>query len=327
MASTSRQSELDRAWREHHRVARDVAYRLLGSVVEAEDAVQEAYVRLARQPEGAVDDVRAWLVVVVSRICLDFLGSARVMREAYIGPWLPEPIVEMAATGGGGGGTAGAGVGARALEAVGAAGSSPLDDPAQRVTLDDSVRMALLVVLEQLTPAERVAFVLHDVFQLPYGEIGEIVGRRADACRQLASRARRRIAPDAEAAGAEPVDAEQERKVTERFLAACAGGDLDALAAELDPDVLLRADGGGRVQAPRRPVRGRDVVVKIVANGLRNFPGLTVSGASVNGGPGGVVRLADGTLAGVLAFTVRESRIVGIELLANPDKLARLGLA
>jgi RNA polymerase sigma-70 factor (ECF subfamily) len=286
---------LARAWREHRRVALDVAYRLLGSLVEAEDAVQEAFARLARQRVEEIDDVRAWLVVVVSRICLDELGSARVRRDAYVGPWLPEPMLAVA-------------------------GSEP--DPADRITLDETVRMALLVVLERLTPAERVAFVLHDVFHLPFEEIAEIAGRTTASCRQLASRARRRIAQ--ESAARYEVDRERERAVTQRFLAACEGGDLDALTQALDPDALLRADGGGKVQAPRKPVRGRDRIVKIIASGRRSFPGMQFSPIEVNGGPGMLIRAADGTLLSVIALTIKGDQIHELDLIGNPDKLARL---
>jgi RNA polymerase sigma-70 factor, ECF subfamily len=279
---------LEQAWEAHHRVALDVAYRLLGSVTDAEDAVSEAYARLARRPVEEIDDVRAWLVVVVSRICLDQLGSARAKREQYVGEWLPEPILDSA-------------------------------DPADRVTLDDSVRMALLVVLERLSPAERVAFVLHDVFALSFDEVAEAVGRTPAACRQLASRARRHVQADGLARF--PVDRAEEAAVTARFAAACDTGDLAALAELLDPDVVFRADGGGRVQAPRRPVSGRDTVIKVMANGYRRFPGLQISVGNVNGGPGLVARTADGTLLSVGALTIRDGRVRAIDLVANPEKL------
>src|SRR4051794_20079144 len=188
--------DLDQAFGAHRRVLLDVAYRLLGSVADAEDAVQEAFARLARERVDAIADLRAWLVVVVSRICLDQLGSARARREAYVGPWLPEPLV----------GVAGAG-----------------DDPSERVTLDDSVRMAMLVVLEQLTPPERVAFVLHDVFAFSFDEIAASVGRPPAACRQLASRARRRVHEHSSARF--EVDREHEQAVADRFLAARPDGD------------------------------------------------------------------------------------------------------
>jgi RNA polymerase sigma-70 factor, ECF subfamily len=286
---------IDGIWRAHHRVAIDVAYRLLGSLTEAEDAVQEAFARLARERVETIADPRGWLVVVVSRICLDQLGSARARRETYVGPWLPEPLVAAAGAG---------------------------EDPADRVTLDESVRMALLVVLEQLTPPERVAFVLHDVFRLSFEEVGEVVGRTAAACRQLASRARRRIQAD-EAARFE-VDPAGEAAVAERFLTALRDGDIPAITAALDPDVVMRADSGGLVQAPRRPVSGRDTIVKIVLKGFRRFPGLEISEARVNGGPGLLVRDGDGTAVALVALAISDGAVRALDLIGNPEKLARV---
>lgn len=282
------------AWRAHHRVLINVAYRLLGSVSEAEDAVSEAFARLARDPGARIDDVRAWLVVVVSRICLDQLGSARVRREAYVGPWLPEPVVT-------------------------AADDAPDADPADRVTLDDSVRMALLVVLERMAPAERVAFVLHDVFGYAFDEIAEIVGRSAASVRQLASRGRRRVRE--ERTTRFPVDREREEAVARRFLDACAGGDAAELMRLLDPDVVLRADSGGRVVAPRRPVVGPDPIVRIALRGLQRTPGTRLEYARVNGGPGVLAYGPDGVMIAVMALTVHEDRVVAVDLIGNPDKL------
>jgi RNA polymerase sigma-70 factor (ECF subfamily) len=160
------ESAFDQAWRDNRRYLLDVAYRMLGSISEAEDIVQDAFARLVRADRGEIDDIRGWLVVVVSRLCLDQLRSARSQRETYVGPWLPEPLIQPPG------------------EAF---------DPAERVTLDDSVRMALLVVLERLTPAERAAFVLHDLFRFSFEDVARIVGRSAEACRQLASRARHHV--------------------------------------------------------------------------------------------------------------------------------------
>jgi len=277
------------AWRDHHRVLIDVAYRLLGSVSEAEDAVSEAFTRLARNPAEPIEDVRAWLVVVVSRICLDQLGSARARREAYVGPWLPEPVL------------------------------TSDDDPADRVTLDESVRMALLVVLERMAPAERVAFVLHDVFGYAFGEIAAIVGRTPASVRQLASRGRRRVRD--ERTTALPVDPDREEAVTRRFLDACAGGDAAELMRLLDPDVVLRADGGGRVVAPHKPLTGPDPIVRIVLRGLRQYPGMRLEYGRVNGGPGILTYDADGSLLAVLALTVAGDRVIAVDLVGNPDKL------
>ncbi|HEY3685015.1 MAG TPA: RNA polymerase sigma factor SigJ [Streptosporangiaceae bacterium] len=290
---STNEAAVEAAWRAHHKVLIDVAYRLLGSVSEAEDAVSEGFARLARENVAAIDDVRGWLVVVVSRVCLDQLGSARKRREAYVGTWLPEPVL-----------------------------TGDDADPAERITLDDSVRMALLVVLERMAPAERVAFVLHDVFQYDFAEIAEIVGRSSAACRQLASRGRRRVR--AEPGAVFDVDPAREEAVARRFLAAAAGGDAEGLLRLLDPDVVLRADGGGLVVAPHRPVTGAEPIVKIIARGFRQYPGMSAVYGRLNGGPGMAVYDADGTLITVAALTVRDGRIHAVDLIANPEKLARL---
>src|SRR5438128_61223 len=212
-------------WREHRGLALDVAYRMLGSLSDAEDVVQEAFARLMRVDLNEIEDVRGWLVVVVTRLCLDQLRSARSRREAYVGPWLPEPLVDLP-------------------------GEEP--DPADRVTLDDSVRMALLVVLERLSPAARAAFVLHDVFQFSFDAVSGIVGRSPAACRQLASRARRRIESETGPARFQ-ARVDEHHEVAERFIAACAGGDVDALLRLLDPDLVGDVDLGPELP-PRPPV-------------------------------------------------------------------------
>ena len=208
---------LEIAWSAHRRRLLDIAYRMLGSLSDAEDVVQEAYARLARADRGAIDDLRSWLITVTGRLCLDHLRSADVKRRAYVGPWLPEPLVDFP--------------GADA-------------DPADRVTLDDSLRMALLVLLEQLSPAERTAFVLHDIFQVPFDEVGAIVGRSPAACRQLAARARQHVQSETRTARFH-IDATEQRRVAERFAAACNEGDLEALLKVLDPDVVGEFDSGG----------------------------------------------------------------------------------
>jgi RNA polymerase sigma factor (sigma-70 family) len=266
---------------------RAVAYRMLGSLTEADDAVQEAWLRLHRS--GAViDDLRAWLVTVVGRICLDVLRARKTRREDYAGSWLPEPIVQ----------------------------TDPVSEPERDAVLADSVGLALLVVLESLAPAERLAFVLHDVFGVPFEEIATIVDRSPDAARQLASRARRRIgrtphAPDADLA--------VQRQVVEAFLAASRSGDFDALIAVLDPDVVLRADGGGSGPLARPPVVG----ALAVASELRSRGPAFARVASpviVNGGAGSIVRLPDGRTI-VAAFTVIGGRIAAIDLIGDPAKL------
>lgn len=280
------------AWREHRRYLLDVAYRMLGSVTEAEDVVQEAFERLLRVGVGQVEDTRGWLVVVVSRLCLDQLKSARVRREAYLGPWFPEPVVEPPAN---------------AL------------DPSDRITLDDSVRIALLVVLERLTPAERAAFVLHDVFQFSFEDIGSIVGRSSEASRQLASRARRRI-EDATGPARFAVDPNELRTLAERFIAAASGGDLEGLMEVLAPDVSGWTDGGGLAGVPRKPITGREAVARQFLWFVEAFR-LRLEALPINGEPG-VALFIDGRLNSVLAFETRGSLISKIHGIANPQKLA-----
>lgn len=277
-------------WQEHRRYLLAVAYRLLGSVAEAEDAVQETYLRLWQVDEGdGVADLRAWLTTVVSRICIDQLRSARVRRESYVGTWLPEPL-------------------------VGDAGEA---DPANRVTMDESVHMAMLVVLETLTPAERTAFILHDVFGVGFPQIAEVVGRTETACRQLASRARRRVR---ERTPRFDVDEDEYRRVVLAFLAAAQRGDLDALVGLLAPDVVMRTDGGGVVPAARHPVQGPRKVAPLLLGLTRLYRGARIRMVRVNGAPGFVVE-RDGVVLGVATMSVAEGRITSIESVANPEKL------
>jgi len=277
------------AWREHHRYVLDVAYRMLGTVSDAEDVVQEAFTRLFRQDRDQIQDVRGWLVVVVTRLCLDQLRSARVKREAYVGPWLPEPVVE-----------------------------GDTVDPADRITLDDSVRMAMLVVLERLTPAERATFVLHDVFGFSFEDVSKIVGRSVDASRQLASRARRRIDDETGPARFEADPAEVGR-IADRFISAASEGNLDALMDVLDPNVVGWTDSGGFFGAPLQPVEGRDAVARIFLSFVQRF-GVTLSPLPINGEPG-VLATRDGQLVSVIALETREGTITRLHGIANPDKL------
>ena len=265
-----------------------VAYGLLGSLDEAEDVVQDAWFRLGGAERSEIGDVTGWLVVTVSRLALDVLRSARVRREEYVGPWLPEPVV--------GGG-----------------------DPADRVTLDESMSMAMLVVLESLSPAERTSFVLHDVFGLPFEEVARAVGRSAAACRQLAARARGHVAARAPRF---EVDETEHRRVVEAFARIIRGGDgdLGALTALLDPGVVLRSDGGGVVTAARRPIHGAERVARFllgVARKVSRADRLTVT--TVNG-RAGLLRRSGGELA-VYGLTVSEGRITGIDIMRNPEKL------
>ncbi|TMB92059.1 MAG: sigma-70 family RNA polymerase sigma factor, partial [Chloroflexi bacterium] len=246
--------------------------RMLGSVTDAEDAVQEGFARLLRTDIDSIEDVRGWLVVVVSRLCLDQLRSARVRHEAYVGPWFPEPVIaadELA--------------------------------PDERVTLDDTVRMALLMVLERLSPAERVAFILHDVFQYSFDDIARIMKRTPVACRQLASRARRHVQNEG-ASLRGTVDAVESQRVADRFIAAASSGDLDALLAVLDPEAAGWTDSGGVVAAPRDKVIGRQRVAARLLWWLKTF-NVTLVSKPVNAGPGALA-LQDGEVIAALTISI-----------------------
>jgi RNA polymerase sigma-70 factor, ECF subfamily len=276
-----------------------VAYRMLGTLADAEDAVQEAYLRFARADLGTIREPRGWLTTVIGRICLDQLNSARVRREQYVGPWLPEPLV---------GADAGLGM-------------SPLT-PEDRITLDESVSMAMLVVLESLSPPERTAFVLHDVLSLSYGEVAATVGRSEAACRQLISRARGHVR---ERAPRFTVDAKQQNAVVEAFLNACADGGVDTLVKVLAPAVVLRSDGGGLVSGvARRPVIGAENVARLLLGVAAKYPAFPWR-LRVNGAAGLVFEGSDG-VAGVMAFTVDDGRITEIDFVVNPEKLSRVPL-
>ena len=269
-----------------------VAYRMLGSRQDAEDVLQEAFVRAQRAGGDDVIEPRAWLTRIVTRLALDELGTARARRERYVGPWLPEPLV--------------------------AARGGPADtaDPADRVTLDEQLSLAFLRVLESLSPAERAVYVLHEAFGVPLNEVAEIVGRTPAACRQLAARARRHVQEGAPRFDPDP--GEQARLVA-AFQQASETGDLDGLAQVLDEDVVFRADGGGVVSAARRPVVGRDRVTKTIAAALRTVPDMVLQPIWVNGQAGLLARY--GSAAAVLAFAVVDGRITEIDLVANPEKL------
>ncbi|KAF4407449.1 MULTISPECIES: RNA polymerase sigma factor SigJ [Streptomyces] len=270
-----------------------VAYRITGSVADADDAVQEAWLRWQALPDGTADEPRAYLTTVVSRICYDQLGSARARRETYVGAWLPEPVVD--------GG----------------------DVPEDRVTLDESVGLAMLAVLERLTPAERTSFVLHDVFAVPFSEIAEVVGRTPDAVRQLASRARKRVRAEAPRRS---IDPGEHRRAVDAFLAAAMGRDLNALMNVLDPEVVWRADGGGKVSAARRPVYGGEKVARLAHGLMGGYDPdvMSVHEKTVNGAPGLVFVDPVGEWAAVFSFTVHGGRITEIDVVLNPDKLRHL---
>ena len=278
---------------EHRTRLRAVAYRMLGSLSEADDAVQEAWLRLDRSDHGSVQNLGGWLTTVVARVCLDMLRSRRSRREEPLGPHLPEPIVSRE-------------------DGV---------DPERQALLADSVGLALLVVLETMAPAERLAFVLHDTFGMPFEEIAPIVGRSPTAARQLASRARRRVQ------GSVPVpdaDLAQQRELVDAFLAAARDGDFEALLAALDPDVVVRADRGAVVPGGLTEVRGAAAVTEQALLFARLTE--TVRPALVNGAAG-LVATSRGRLFAVLGFTISGGKIVEIDILADRARLGRLDLA
>jgi RNA polymerase sigma-70 factor, ECF subfamily len=272
-----------------------LAFRMLGTVAEAEDAVQETYIRWYRLDQAERDDIvvpRAWLTRVASRICLDMLGTARARRERYVGPWLPEPVP------------------ASAFTEVAA-------DPLDQLTLDESVSTALLVVLEAMTPAERVAFVLHDVFAVPFPEVARIVGRTPAACRQLAVSARARVRKSP----ARTVPRGEHDRVVRAFAAASRSGDLRSLIAVLDPDVVLHSDGGGRVSAARNPVHGADRVARFLLGTLRKRAGIDVIEQDTSDGLGFAL-WDEGRIIGVVTLEVLGGRITNVRMVLNPEKLS-----
>jgi len=277
----------------------NLAYRLLGSLAEAEDAVQETYARwyaLTPPQRDAIASPGAWLTTVASRICLDQLGSARARRERYVGQWIPEPLPEPA-------------------EWISGRPGGPAD-PADRITLDESVSMAFLVVLESMTPAERVAFILHDVFGYPFNEIARIVGRTPAACRQLASSGRRRVR------AAHPPEAPTARQaaIVREFKDAWQASDIAALVALLDPGATITADGGGLATAAPHPIEGAEQIARYLADLAAHVPALTILERTVNGQPG-LIAQQNGTTVTVFAFDVSAGRVTRIWAIRNPDKL------
>ncbi|MFC8277709.1 RNA polymerase sigma factor SigJ [Streptomyces sp. NPDC057271] len=271
-----------------------VAYRMLGSLSEAEDAVQETWLKLSRSDIDDVRNLSGWLTTVVGRVCLDILRSRASRREDPLEYFVPDPLVR------------------------GAEGTTR--DPEEEALLTDSVGLALLVVLETLGPAERLAFVLHDMFAVSFDEIAPIVDRTPAATRQLASRARRRVQG---AAPAPAPDIARQRQVVDAFMAASHGGDFEGLLAVLDPDVVLRVDGGKALAAASGLVRGAEAVVSqalTYARFRRDYRKVLVNGAP------GIVSYAEGRLFGLMAFTVVDERIVQIQIIADPDRMAALGV-
>jgi RNA polymerase sigma-70 factor (ECF subfamily) len=269
-----------------------IAYGMLGSVMDAEDVVQEAFVRWQRAPKEEVRSPRAYLSKVTTRLCIDQLRSARARREEYVGPWLPEPLL---AQGGG-------------------------EEPA--VVADETLSMAFLVLLESLTPVERAVFLLREIFDYDYAEVARLVGRSEANCRQIARRARASLAARRPRFESSP---EQEASLAEGFLAACAGGDMEGLLSLLSEDVTLYSDGGGRTRAALNPIRGSEKVARFLAGVLRRVPpGFAVRQARVNGRPGLVGYFGDGSPQSVVTFEVADGSIQAIRLVVNPEKLARV---
>lgn len=271
----------------------NLAYRLLGSVAEAEDAVQETYARwyaMSRRQQEEIASPGAWLTTVASRVCLDVLGSARARRERYVGEWLPEPLPDH-------------------TEWAGA-----VADPADRVTLDESVSMAFLVTLEAMTPAQRVALILHDVFRYSFAEIAGITGRTPAACRQLASSARRRVRDTPATPPA------RRAQLVREFRLAWEAGDIDALVALLDPDAVAIADGGGLASVITRPNTGAEQIVASLVHIEDRLRTMTFLERTVNGEPG-LIAQVDGITVTVYSFEVVGDRITRIWAVRNPEKL------
>ena len=289
----------------HRRLLFTVAYQMLGSVTDAEDVVQDAWLRWSAADRSDVADPRAYLVRITSRLALDRLASARSRRESYVGPWLPEPLL----TG---------------RDPV--AGAAPPPDPDDAAVLGEQVSLALLVVLETLSPTERAVFVLREVFALPAAEVAAILGRGEAAVRQTAHRAREHVRARRPRFDA---DRSAQRVVTERFLAACAGGDVDALLTALAPDVVLVTDGGGRAKAALRPIVGAAKVARFLrataAEGL-SIPGVHVEVTDVNGAPG-VVAWVRGAPYVAMSLVVADGLVEQVLVVRNPDKLRGLRTA
>jgi RNA polymerase sigma-70 factor, ECF subfamily len=280
----------------HRAYLRGLAYRMLASMAEAEDAVQDAYIRWHRigaKARAAIDNPRAWLSKATTRLCLDRLKSARVQRESYVGPWLPEPVIEPEAA----------------------------DDPAE---LAQDLSVAFLLLLERLSPLERAAFLLHDVFEMSFAQVAEVLRRDQTACRQLATRARKHID-----AGRPRFDAkaEDQARIAAAFLAAAGSGDPNQLAHLLAQDAALVSDGGGKVKAALNPILGRDKVIAFVLGVRRKMPfpaGTEYRPSFINGLPGFLVVRPDGRIDQTLSFEIHDGVIHRVYVVRNPDKLTAL---
>jgi RNA polymerase sigma factor (sigma-70 family) len=271
-----------------------LAYRMLAIAADAEDTVHEAYLRWRARPRDDVRSPRDFLITVVTRLCLDVLGSARVRRETYVGPWLPEPLL---------------------VDELGPAGASELSD---------SLSLAFMVVLEELSALERAAFLLHDVFRYDYGELSAALTRDQAACRQLVARARKHVAARGRRFEA---DRDRARELTKQFLAACAGGDLEALLAVLADDVVVWTDGGGKAKAAPKPVSGAPKAARfLIAISRATAEGTQVIEANLNGQPG-LLALYGGNAVSAVVLEIAEGRVNGVMVMANPDKLSAVNAA
>lgn len=282
----------------HRRRLAGLAYRMLGTVSDAEDVVQDAYLRWHAADRARVDNPRAFLSKTVVRLCLDQLKSARHRREAYVGPWLPEPLIE---------------------DASGSDASAGLE-------LADDLSVALMMALERLSPLERAAFLLHDVFDQDFTEVAEAIGRNAAACRQLAARARRHVRS---ARPRFPVSRDEEARIAEAFLAASRGGDVESLGRLLAADATLVSDGGGRKLAALNPIRGRAKLLRFytgLARKAEHEMPVVLHRGRINGQPGFVTVEPDGTLQ-TTVLDIRDGAVVAIYVVRNPEKLAHLGMA
>lgn len=278
------------AFDEHRGLLFSIAYRMLGSVADAEDVLQEAFVRWQRASEAEVRSPRAYLSSVVTRLCIDHLRSARTRREEYVGPWLPEPLP-----------------------------TGPAPDAAEKIVLEESLSMAFLVLLESLTPTERAVFLLREVFDYGYGEISRFVGKSESNCRQISRRARRAVAARRPRFESSP---EQERRLADGFLAVCLEGDMDGLLAMLSEDAVLYSDGGGKTRAALNPIRGAANVARFFSGILGKAPpDLVIRRTPINGRPGFVAYFGDGRPQSATTFEVARGRIRTIHLVVNPDKL------
>jgi RNA polymerase sigma-70 factor (ECF subfamily) len=289
------------AFDRHRRLLFSVAYQMLGSVADAEDVVQDTWLRWSAADRSDVADERAYLVQITSRLALDRLDSARARRETYVGPWLPEPL----------------------LTGTAPVGAAPLPEPSEAAELGEQVSLALLVVLETLSPAERAVFVLREAFGMPVAEVAAALGRTESAVRQMAHRAREHVQARQPRFDA---DRKAQREVTERFLAAAVNGDVESLLAAMAPGVVLVADGGGKVTAARRPIVGADKVARFLAavgpQGTE-LPGLRVEIAEINGAPAVVAWTDDGPFM-ALQLVLADGLVEQVLYVANPDKLAGL---